>query len=123
LRDRPAAQSFAAAQSAALEAARSHLYAGTEQVWEDAVAARAVDPTRVAALFAAAQHAIAVARETVDGAFALVGTAALYVDNPLERAHRDMHAMLRHIVAQPSWLEQVGRLEFGLEPTEPLFLV
>ncbi len=123
LRDRSAAQSCAAAQCAAGEAARSYLYASTEQVWEDAVAGRTGDPAHVAALFAAAQHAIAIARDTVDGAFALVGTAALYVDNPLERAHRDMHAMLRHILAQPSWLEQAGRLEFGLEITEPMFFV
>jgi alkylation response protein AidB-like acyl-CoA dehydrogenase len=123
LRDRSAAQSFAAAQRAACEAARSHLYASTEQIWEDAVAGRMTDSAHVAALFAAAQHAIAVARDTVDGAFALVGTAALYVDNPLERAHRDMHAMLRHILAQPSWLEQAGRMEFGLEITEPVFFV
>jgi alkylation response protein AidB-like acyl-CoA dehydrogenase len=123
LRDRPAAQSFAAARATALQAARSHLYASTEQVWKDAVAGRTADPAHVAALFAAAHYAIAIARETVDGVFALVGTAALYVDNPLERAHRDMHAMLRPIIAQPQWLEQAGRLEFGLEITEPMFFV
>jgi hypothetical protein len=32
-----------------------------------------------------------------------------------------MHAMMRHVVAQPFWGENAGRVMFGLEPEEPLF--
>jgi hypothetical protein len=62
-----------------------------------------------------------VARETLDGAYAAAGTSALYTDCLLERAHRDLHAMLRHFVALPSWLEEAGKVSLGLAPAHPLF--
>ena len=51
------------------------------------------------------------------------GTSALYTSSPLERAHRDLHAMLRHVVAQPAMLEDAGRIVFGLEPANPHFSI
>jgi hypothetical protein len=40
---------------------------------------------------------------------------------PIEQAHRDIHAVLQHIVLQHFWLEQAGRIRLGLKPTHPLF--
>jgi hypothetical protein len=49
------------------------------------------------------------------------GATALYIDCPIERAHRDIHAIMQHIVLQPMWLEEAGRVRLGLKPTHPLF--
>ena len=70
--------------------------------------------------WAASSYANEVARDTVDMMYATGGTSSLYVDSPLERAHRDIHAMRRHVIAQPTLCEQVGCLKFGLAPTEML---
>lgn len=39
----------------------------------------------------------------------------------IERAHREIHVMAEHIVVDPMWVEQAGRLRLGLGPTSPLF--
>ena len=49
------------------------------------------------------------------------GTAALYVDCPIERAHRDVHAVAQHRVLAPMHFEEVGRVHLGLSPNNPLF--
>ena len=42
-------------------------------------------------------------------------------DRPLERAHRDAHVMAQHVVFDPMWVEQAGRVHLGLPVTNPLF--
>jgi len=123
LRDRPAAQAAVTRQSTEVAAARAYLHDCTGQIWERALAGDAVRSDALAMTFGAASHAIEVAHKTVESMCATAGTSALYVESPLERAHRDMHAMLRHIIAQPVWQEQAGRVLFGMEPTDLLFTV
>jgi len=41
----------------------------------------------------------------------------------MERTHRDIFAMMRHIIAQPLNGEQTGRVLFGLAPTDPWYAV
>jgi hypothetical protein len=78
-------------------------------------------PEEKADVYAAANHAMLVARAAVDALHGLGGTRALYTHCPLERAHRDLHAMLRHIVASPALAEDAGRVHFGLEPVDPFY--
>ena len=49
----------------------------------------------------------------------LAGASALYTSSPLERIHRDMHAMAAHVIAQPLWLEDTGRVLLGAQSREP----
>jgi indole-3-acetate monooxygenase len=120
-RDRPELQAAIAAESAALEAARGHLHSCTRRLW-DAVSAGA-PPTieGLTAVWTAAHHAVAAARGAVDGMYAAGGTSSLYADCPLERAHRDMHALLRHMIGQRFWLEDAGRVMLGIPPSNPLY--
>ena len=121
LRERPSAQAAVALHAAALEAARAHLRDCVEALWSDAADGGPPRLEAIGRVHAAARHANEVARGGFDAMYALGGTRSLYASSPLERAHRDLHAMLRHIVAQPLWTEQAGRVTFGLSPTEPLY--
>ncbi len=62
-------------------------------------------------------------RAAIDAMYPLAGASALYTSSPLERIHRDVHAMAAHVIAQPLWLEDTGRVMLGLKPVNPLYLV
>jgi indole-3-acetate monooxygenase len=123
LRDRAPAQGLIAKQTAAVESARDHLRKRIGILWEAAESATPAPLAHIGAAWAAAHHAVDVARATIDGVYAAAGTTGLYTSCPLERAHRDLHAMLRHIIAQPMWIEDAGKLRFGLSPAHPLFAI
>ena len=55
--------------------------------------------------------------------YAAGGSSSLYTDCPLERAHRDLRAMLRHIIAQSFWIEGAARVRLGRAPNHLLFAV
>lgn len=121
LRDQPANQASIALHRSALAAARTHLHGSIDAVWNKAVNAEPISLEDTAAVWGAAMHAVRVGGEALEDMFGIAGTTSLYTDCPLERAHRDLHAMMRHIVVQPLWLEDAGRVAFGLAPQQPLF--
>ena len=54
----------------------------------------------------------------VDRIFANAGARALSLDNPVQRAWRDVHAGAAHPVSAPDGrLAAYGALAFGVEPT------
>lgn len=57
----------------------------------------------------------------VTGMCEVAGTPSLYIDSLLERHHRDIHAAMQHVVIQRVWMEEAGRVKFGMDPTNPLF--
>jgi alkylation response protein AidB-like acyl-CoA dehydrogenase len=121
MRDRLPAQAAVGRQMGALAAARSYLHQCTDKLWQQAVAGNPPDLNDIGNAYSANSHAVAVSRETINSMYDTAGTSALYVDSPLERIHRDLHAMLRHVVAQPVWVEQVGRVKFDMETTDDLY--
>jgi alkylation response protein AidB-like acyl-CoA dehydrogenase len=123
LRERPAVLADIARHSAALEAARVYLHACAAQLWRTAVSGGPPALDEITALWGAGLHAAAVSETAVDVAYAAGGINSLYTSCPLERAHRDMHAMRRHIVGQALWLEDAGRVRLGAAPTHPLYAV
>lgn len=123
LGDRPQCQSFLAVQAAALAAARSQLHTSVLSLWEDAQSGTRSTPEKLSNAYGAAIFANAVARETVNAAYVLGGTSSLYVDCPIERAHRDIHAMLQHLAAQPAISEDAGRVRVGLDPLSSRFAI
>jgi alkylation response protein AidB-like acyl-CoA dehydrogenase len=123
LRERPAVLADIARHSAALEASRVYLHACAAQLWRTAVSGGPAALDEITAMWGAGLHAAAVAETAVDTAYAAGGINSLYTSCPLERAHRDMHAMRRHIVGQAMWLEDAGRVRLGAAPTHPLYAV
>jgi alkylation response protein AidB-like acyl-CoA dehydrogenase len=123
LRERPQVLEAITRYAASLDAARAYLHARVDELWHTATssAPRALD--EISAVWAGALHASDTGRAAVEAMYAAGGTTSLYTDCPLERAHRDMHAMQRHIVVQPFWLEDAGRVRLGLAPTHPLYAI
>jgi alkylation response protein AidB-like acyl-CoA dehydrogenase len=119
--DRPVVLASIARQTAALGAARLYLRSCVARLW-DAVSSGA-PPTLedVSTVWTAAHHAVDQGRSTVEAMYAAGGASSLYTSCPLERAHRDIHAMSRHIVGQAFWLENAGRVKLGMRPTHPLY--
>jgi alkylation response protein AidB-like acyl-CoA dehydrogenase len=122
IRERPSVLADIASYSAAVTAARSHLHATMEAMW-DTVRHKLPTVEDRAALYSAGLYAAAVARSAVVAMHAAAGTTALYVDCPLERSMRDLQTMDTHIAAQPLWLEDAGRVLVGHEPINPLFMI
>jgi alkylation response protein AidB-like acyl-CoA dehydrogenase len=112
-----------ARQGAALAASRAHLRSCTAKLWETASSAAPPPIEGISDVWGAALHAVDVGRSTVETMYAAGGTTSLYTDSPLERMHRDLHAMLRHIVSQPFWLEDAGRVKLGVAPMHPLYAI
>jgi len=121
LRDRAPVQSLVARVETQLNAMRARLVDTCETLWHAAVAGDEIRPADIGALLGAAITTAQQCRASVTEIYAAAGTSSLYTDSPIERHHRDIHAVMQHIALQPFWLEQAGRVSLGLEPTHPLF--
>ncbi len=122
-RDRQDYQIAIARHGEALNAAHGRLKSAAQAVWVRAVDGQAPAPELSTDLYAAAFFVIDAARTAVNELHALSGTAGLYEDSPIEKPARDLHAMLRHIVAQPFMQADVGRVKLGMAPDWPLFFL
>lgn len=123
LRERPAVLAAIARHTAALEAARVYLRACASRLWRTAVEGGPPAIEEITSVWGAALNAAAAAEAAVDAAYAAGGINSLYTSCPIERAHRDMYAMRRHIVGQDLWLEDAGRVRLGAAPKHPLYAV
>lgn len=123
LRDQAQVLQALARHDAALDAARVYLRTKVEEQWRAAASGSPPTLERISSVWAAGLHAADTGRAAVEAMYAAGGTTSIYDDCPLERAHRDLHAMLRHIVVQPFWLADAGRVKLGAAPTHPLYAV
>ncbi|MEM6625583.1 MAG: acyl-CoA dehydrogenase family protein [Pseudomonadota bacterium] len=122
-RDRQDYQIAIARHGEALSGARERLRTAAYAVWIRAERENTPEPNTSADLYAAAFFVIEAAKSAVEALHGLSGTSGLYETSPIEKPARDLHAMLRHIVAQPDMQADVGRVKLGLEPNWPLFFV
>jgi alkylation response protein AidB-like acyl-CoA dehydrogenase len=121
LRDSPAIQAAVAAAIAEVDAARLLLHRTLGEVWDTCLGGDPVTEAQRARLWASSVHAAKIARPVVTAMFDAAGSTALYVDCPLERAQRDIQAVIQHAVIGMSHFEQAGRVYLGLAPTNPNF--
>jgi len=121
LRDRAANQFLVAEASTKITALRNQLRNALEALWDAAKSGAEITPDSVADVWSAAVSAGRECRTLVTAMYEVAGTSALYVDSPLERFHRDIHAAMQHVVIQRVWMEEAGRVKLGMDPTNPLF--
>jgi 3-hydroxy-9,10-secoandrosta-1,3,5(10)-triene-9,17-dione monooxygenase len=66
-------------------------------------------------------QAVRLARDVVRDLFEASGASSHLLNEPLQRAHRDVHTIASHTVFDHELIaEQYGRLELGLAPTVPV---
>ncbi|MFV1986804.1 MAG: acyl-CoA dehydrogenase family protein [Gemmatimonadota bacterium] len=121
LRDRSPNQILVATAGARIDAFRRVLHGTLGNLWRLAESGAEWTAEDIADVWAASTTTARECRSLVTDMYEVAGSSALYTDCTLERCHRDIHAALQHIVVQPVWLEEAGRVKLGLEPTNPLF--
>ena len=121
LPDRAANQFNIAQSSAKIAASRAHLHLMLGHLWNKCQNAAEWALDDIANVWSASVTAARECRDVVSNLYEVAGSTALYQDFALERIHRDIHAAMQHVVIQRLWLEEAGRVKFGMEPTNPLF--
>lgn len=115
LAERSTVQAQLAEAEATLGAARAFLRETVEAAWSAARTAGAIDVALRARLRLAATHATTASARVVDTAYSAGGGTAVYADNPLQRAFRDVHVVTQHMMVAPATWELCGRLLLGLD--------
>jgi alkylation response protein AidB-like acyl-CoA dehydrogenase len=120
-RDRPWVEVLVASSAAKLASARLLLHGAMGEVWAACAQGTPVTEMQRARMWQSGHHAAHVSKAVVRSIYEAAGTSALYVDCPIERAHRDVHAVMQHVVFAPFWLEATGQVRLGLRPQNPVF--
>jgi indole-3-acetate monooxygenase len=115
LAERSTVQAQLAEAEAALGGARALLRETVDDAWAAACSQGAIDVSLRARLRLAATHATTASARVVDVAYTLGGGTAVYADNPLQRAFRDVHVVTQHMMVAPATWELCGRVLLGLD--------
>jgi alkylation response protein AidB-like acyl-CoA dehydrogenase len=121
LPDREANQELVARGGTLLPAMGNRLREVASRMWTTAKAGEAPPRDLLADGWSAAVTTGRFCRSLVEEFYEAAGTPALYEDNVLERDLRDIQAAMQHILAQRTWLQEAGRVAFGMETASPLF--
>jgi alkylation response protein AidB-like acyl-CoA dehydrogenase len=107
---------------AQLRAARAGLLEVAEKAWSMAVAGDEFTPLDRAHLRATAVHAATTARSVVELAYRWGGGSSLYLESPLQRRLRDVHAVNQHFLLRPAaTLITCGAVLAGQNPELTIF--
>ena len=121
LRDRPRVQTAVAECLSIISAVRSNLYQSVSILWKESLARNSYTDKQLADVWAASYQAASISKSTLSEIYAVAGTSSLYTKCPIERAHRDIHAILQHGIIQPHWMNLAGMAYLGITPTEAMF--
>jgi alkylation response protein AidB-like acyl-CoA dehydrogenase len=113
-------QSAVAEAEIELRAARSAFHGALAEVTALAAADRPVPVVARARVRSAMSHAARTARAVTIRMFELGSSSAVYDDCSLSRRLRDVLVATQHVMLQPLWFEQAGRVLLGYEPTLPV---
>jgi indole-3-acetate monooxygenase len=123
LRDRLTIQDALAKSKTLLNASRTQLHNSVSTIWKQSLENETYTDEQLADVWAASVQAAINARAMVTEIYSVAGTASLYTSSLIERAHRDIHAVLQHGIIQPHWMNQAGMAYLGIKPTGAMFRV
>ena len=96
--------------------ARAYLQECAAAVWDNACRDRVLDQEERIQLRLASTSAIRMAAETVDIAYNLCGSGAIFASNPIQRRFQDIHVITQHAQGRLNHYETAGQFLLGLEP-------
>jgi alkylation response protein AidB-like acyl-CoA dehydrogenase len=109
----PAFQIALATADAELRAAEALVADSTATLWATSVAGSTLSLDERARVRAGSAWATARAAAVVDAAYHAAGGSALYLDSPLQRRLRDVHAVTQHFLVRPDTMVTAGRILAG----------
>lgn len=123
LRDRERVQATVAKGKTLLKSLRNQLHDAVTVIWHNAQNNAINTDVQLADVWSAAYQAATTARTMVSEIYAVAGTVSLYSKHTIERAHRDIHAVLQHGIIQPHWMNQAGMAYLGIKPKGAMFRI
>jgi indole-3-acetate monooxygenase len=102
-------------------AARALLFKTAEAAWATAAAGTGFTLEQRARMRAAAAWITSRAAAVVDSAQRAGGGSSIYVDCPLQRRHRDIHAVTQHFLVKRDTLTTAGAVLAGQGLSIPIF--
>jgi alkylation response protein AidB-like acyl-CoA dehydrogenase len=100
---------------------RALVYESAREAWSAASAGDEFTPELRAHLRAGAVHAADTAVSVVDFAYHAAGGSSLFLDSPLQRRLRDVHAVHQHFLLRPNTLTTCGAVLAGQDPELTIF--
>lgn len=123
LRDRDRIQSIVAKSKAMYKSMRGQLHDSMSVIWEESIKGNYYSDEQLADVWSSSVQAAETSRTMVSEIYAAAGTVSLYTENMIERAHRDVHAVLQHGIIQPHWMNQAGMAYLGIKPKGAMFRI
>ncbi|MGH4026844.1 MAG: acyl-CoA dehydrogenase family protein [Pseudonocardiaceae bacterium] len=104
-----------------LRAARALLYADADAAWATAAGRQGFTPDQRARIRSTAVWLTATAAAVVDVCYRAGGGGSVYLDSPLQRRHRDIHAVTQHFLVRPDTLTTAGAVFAGQDVDLTIF--
>ena len=120
LRDVPRVRTAVARAQMLLGAVRAYTYETLDTVWYQLASNGALTQETRLAMGLSRTHAFRTARDVAQLVFDTAGTSALYAISPFDRLLRDAVTLNQHRMLEDAFLEQLGALMFGEEPSNAL---
>jgi len=121
LRERATAQQAVAEATATLGGGWAWAREVLAELWATVVAGEPIGGELHASCRLACSTAVGAAVRAVDLVCSAAGTTANFLDQPLERCFRDVHAVPQHFTVAPHQVPTAGRVLLGLDPGDPAF--
>ena len=96
-----------------MRSARSWAWEIAREIWDDACQGREITSEQRALARLAITNAVVKSAEAVDLMYSAAGGSAVYANNRLERALRDIHTVTQHVIVAPPSYEQIGEALVG----------
>lgn len=116
LQDQSTTQRLIGEAEATWRSASAYLRESATTVWQSACKNGALETAERIQLRLAATHAINMAAKTVDIAYNLCGSDAIFTGNPIHRPFQDIHVITQHAQGRPVHYETAGQSLLGMEP-------
>jgi indole-3-acetate monooxygenase len=116
LRDTGMVQYEVAQAEARIRAARALVRSELRDIWQEAVATKALSIANRMRIRLATTFAIHEAKAAADTAYDLAGATAIFIGNDFERRFRDIHTVTQQQQGRKAHLQSVGAFLLGLPP-------